>query len=83
MAIGERSTRGGWRAALLVLVLVACGSASPASAEDYEPSQAGNPLRIVAYVIYPVGVVFDYLILRPAYWVGSQEPFKTVFGRTD
>ena len=44
---------------------------------------AGHPLRIVAYVLHPVGVLFDYLIFRPAHWIGSKEPMKTIFGHTD
>jgi len=68
---------------VLALVFSAFMFVAPAGAANYEPSNAGNPLRIVGYVVYPVGVVFDYLILRPAYWVGSQEPFKTLFGRAD
>lgn len=67
----------------VLLVMLLSGPASLVAAEEYEPDNAGNPLRIVAYVVYPVGVVFDYLILRPAYWVGSHEPFRTIFGRSE
>ena len=48
---------------------------------SYEPLQAGHPLRVLAYVLHPVGVVLDYVILRPAYWLGSHEPLKTLVGR--
>lgn len=51
--------------------------------DDYDAKQAGHPLRIAAYVLHPVGVIFDWVILRPAWWVGSHEPFHTLFGRTD
>lgn len=47
----------------------------------YEPLRAGHPLRIVAYVLHPVGVILDYAILRPAYWIGSHEPIRTLVGR--
>jgi hypothetical protein len=58
------------------------GLAAPAMAEsEYDPSNAGNPVRITAYVLHPIGVVYDYLLLRPAWWVGSHEPFRTMFGR--
>jgi len=67
---------------MVVLALVLQGTPALA-ADEYEPSDAGFPLRVVAYVVNPVGVVLDYLILRPAYWIGSHEPFRTVFGRTD
>jgi hypothetical protein len=40
-------------------------------------------LRILAYCVHPVGVILDYLIFRPAHWVGSHEPMKTLFGHKD
>jgi hypothetical protein len=55
-------------------------AAATASADDYDPKSAGHPLRIVAYILHPVGVVLDYLIMRPAHWIGSHEPMKTLFG---
>ena len=67
--------------ALVAAVLVSF--AGVAAAEEYEPSNAGHPLRIAAYALHPVGVIYDYLLLRPAFWVGSHEPFRTLFGRTD
>jgi hypothetical protein len=51
--------------------------------DDYDSKEAGHPLRIAAYVLHPVGVIIDRLIFRPAWWVGSHEPFYTLFGRTD
>lgn len=71
-----------------ILVVAACAaalalSASATQAAEYEPSNAGNPLRIAAYALHPVGVIYDYLLLRPAFWVGSHEPFRSLFGRTD
>lgn len=51
--------------------------------DDYDAKQAGHPLRIVAYALHPVGVIIDWVIFRPAWWVGSHEPFYTLFGRTD
>jgi hypothetical protein len=44
---------------------------------------SGHPLRITAYVLHPVGVLIDRLILRPAHWLGTREPVKTLFGHTD
>ena len=67
----------------LAIALLAAGllvAAAPARADDYNPKRAGHPLRIAAYLIHPVGVMFDYLLFRPAHWVGSHEPFATVFG---
>ena len=62
------------------------GSSSAASSgiwDEYDSKEAGHPLRIIAYALHPVGVVIDRLIFRPAWWLGSHEPFHTLFGRTD
>jgi hypothetical protein len=63
---------------MVVLVGVA-----PAAAEDYDESRTGHPLRILAYVVHPVGVILDTLIFRPVHWLGSHEPLKTLFGQED
>lgn len=79
-----RGRTGRGRGVLVALALaVASSVAMPAEADDYDPKDAGHPLRIVAYVLHPVGVVFDYLVMRPAHWLGSQEPLKTFFGHED
>ncbi len=87
MAVAERSTRrrGGWRraaAALLATGLLA-GVAAPAVADSYEPKRAGHPMRAVAYLIHPFGVLMDYVFVRPAHWLVSKEPFATIFGHED
>ncbi len=76
------------RGGLLGLVLagvcaMTLSFASPALADEYDEDSAGHPLRIVAYVLHPVGVAIEYLILRPAHWLVTQEPMKTVFGHED
>ena len=69
------------RGALAGLALSATVLAgSPAAADEYEPRRAGHPLRVIAYVLHPVGVVLDYAIFRPAHWMGHHEPFATLFG---
>ena len=80
LASGIRSFRFG----MVMIVLALALQAAPVSAADeYDSSDAGFPIRVLAYVVHPVGVTLDYLIFRPAYWIGSYEPFRTVFGRTD
>ncbi len=68
------------RASLLTLLLGASLVASPALADRYDATDAGHPLRIVSYVLHPVGVILDYLIFRPAHWLGSREPIRTLVG---
>jgi hypothetical protein len=54
---------------------------APSPMANYEPLRAGHPLRIVAYALHPVGVILDYAIFRPFYWIGSHEPLRTLFGQ--
>lgn len=54
--------------------------ATAARADRYQPTESGHPLRIVAYVLHPVGVVIDTLIFRPAHWLVHHEPMATLFG---
>lgn len=68
--------------AALAAALVLAGS-TPAAAEEYDQMHAGHPLRILGYVVHPVGVVLDWLLFRPAHWVASHEPLKTLVGQTD
>ncbi len=78
----RRSGRG-WLVALCLSIFLAGAAATPALADDYDPSRAGHPLRFVAYVLYPVGFAVDYLILRPAHWLVSHEPMQSLFGHED
>ena len=75
--------RRAWRRSAAVLALLVATAATPALADEYEPKRTGHPLRILAYVVHPVGVALDYLIFRPAHWIGSREPFATIFGHED
>ncbi|HIF93040.1 MAG: hypothetical protein ABGX04_03285 [Myxococcales bacterium] len=78
----QRSGRGrSWIAAFFVVLII--GLASPVTADEYEEDNAGHPVRVLAYVLYPVGVVIDYVLMRPAHWLVSHEPLKTFFGHED
>jgi len=69
--------------AAVIMALVLALTAPTAQADEYEADRAGHPVRILAYVLHPFGVALDYLVFRPAHWVGHQEPFKTLFGHDD
>jgi len=69
--------------ALALAISIGLAAASPAFADRYDKRRAGFPLRIVAYVVYPIGALLDVLIMRPAHWLGSQEPFKSAVGHED
>lgn len=81
----RRRSRG--LASILLSVFVASSlllsSAAPVSADEYRERTSGHPLRIIAYVLHPVGVMVEYLLLRPAHWVVSREPMQTLFGHED
>ena len=68
--------------ALGVAVLCSVATALPtrAGTTQYNPRRAGHPLRIVAYALHPVGVALDYALFRPAWWLGTHEPLRTIFG---
>jgi hypothetical protein len=73
------------RVAALVLLALSLSLAAPhaARADEYEADRAGHPVRILAYLLHPVGVALDYLVMRPAHWLGHHEPFRTLFGHED
>jgi hypothetical protein len=69
--------------AAVLLVFALSAGAGPALADEYDDQKSGHPLRMVAYVLHPVGVILDYLILRPAHWIGSHEPISTLVGHEE
>ena len=54
--------------------------AGPAPADEYDPQEAGHPLRMIAYMLHPIGVVLELLFVRPAHCLGSHETFARLFG---
>jgi hypothetical protein len=66
----------------MVAAGVLAWTALPAEAQTdrYDPKKAGNPLRLTAYVLHPVGVLIDYGLMRPCFWVVQREPFSKIFG---
>ncbi len=69
--------------AAALTVVFALTTALPALADEYDDERSGHPLRIVAYLVHPIGVFLDYLIFRPFHWVGNHEPFSTIFGHEE
>ena len=69
----------------LLVAIAACGvlASSPAAADEFDRKHAGHPLRLIAYVLHPIGYAVETLILRPSHWLVSREPLKSVFGHTD
>ncbi len=81
---------GCWRRRVLALALLGAllGAPSAATAEhkstsvsaSYSPTDAGHPVRILYYIVYPVGFLLDNLILKPVWWLGQRQPFRSIFG---
>jgi hypothetical protein len=68
----------------LTLVLVAAallGLAGPAAASEYDRDEAGNPVRMVGTLAYPLGFAYEYLWLKPVHWLGHKTPFRQVVGQ--
>ena len=68
------------RLAATLGILICLWGPAAALAETYQPEDAGHPVRIVAYVLHPVGWLIDRLIFFPAWWIAQKEPLRTIFG---
>ena len=47
---------------------------------SYRSDRSGHPLRVIAYVLHPVGYLLDRLIFYPAWWLGQVRPIGAVVG---
>jgi hypothetical protein len=63
------------------LALLGLTTARPAMADDYDDSQA-HPLRIIAYIVHPLGFAAEWLLTRPFHELVSQPDLEPVFGHT-
>ncbi len=70
-------------AGVVVLSAALLAAGSPALAHDHDSTRSGHPLRLLAYLVHPVGVILDTLILQPLHWVGSHEPIQTLIGHEE
>src|SRR5690606_12739054 len=60
--------------ALLAVAMVAV--VAPASAHRYSRTDDGHPLRLIAHVVHPVGILLEYGIFRPVHhFVSECDPF--------
>lgn len=83
-----------WLCLVVALALVLGGCASTRTTDsttastprsypsryDTTPDDYGHPLRLVGFILYPIGLALDYLIVRPFYLIGREAP--EVFGYT-
>jgi hypothetical protein len=51
-----------------------------ANAHDAYDDSESHPLRLVAYVVHPVGFALEWLVTRPIHFVVSHPQLERVFG---
>ena len=66
-------------AGLLAMVLGFTAGPAAASPDAYDDSQS-YPLRVAAYLIYPIGFTAEWLVFRPLHYVVSRPYLEPVFG---
>jgi hypothetical protein len=64
---------------LLAMVLALTASPAAAVPDDYDDMQS-YPLRVAAYLVYPVGFTAEWLIFRPFHYLVSRPYLDQVFG---
>jgi hypothetical protein len=69
-------------AAGVVFSLLVVG-ATPSAADEYESRYAGHPLRFAAYVVHPIGVILETLLVRPGHWLVHRSALRGLFGHGD
>lgn len=72
------------RSVVAVIAVSAALTAFPkvsfAAPDEYDDSQS-NPLRVIAYGLYPAGVMAEWLVFRPFHWLVSATPAQEyIFG---
>lgn len=50
---------------------------------DTTPDDYGHPLRITGFILYPIGLALDYLIVRPFYLLAREAPGFFGYTRDD
>jgi len=51
-----------------------------ANAHDAYDDSESHPLRLAAYVAYPVGYALEWMVMRPIHFVVSHPQLERVFG---
>lgn len=66
-----------------LLTMAVTFAAGPANAvpDDYDDMQS-HPLRVAAYLVYPIGFTAEWLIFRPFHYIVSRPYLESAFGHT-
>ena len=64
-----------------VFAMVLSCSAGPAAAvpDEYDDTES-HPLRVAAYLVYPIGYTAEWLIFRPFHYLVSRPYLEPIFG---
>ena len=65
---------------MLLVAAMALLAPATASAHEYDRGDSDHPLRYVGYALHPVGMAFEYALLRPVHWLVSQPTAAEVMG---
>lgn len=70
-----------WKSVVMIGlgVLLLAGSAQ-AGYDDYDDYTDSHPLRLIAYVLHPVGYTIEWLALRPLHALFTQPELQPIFG---
>ncbi|MBP1684698.1 MAG: hypothetical protein H6Q33_841 [Deltaproteobacteria bacterium] len=66
-------------ASLIAMTLGVCTGAAVALEDDYDDTQS-HPLRVAAYLAYPIGFTAEWLVLRPLHYIMSRPYLESMFG---
>jgi hypothetical protein len=64
--------------ASLLMLAVTAGPAA-AMPDEYDDTQS-HPLRVAAYLVYPIGFTAEWLVFRPFHYLISRPYLEAVFG---
>jgi hypothetical protein len=68
-------------AGLIAVMLGVWASTAVALDDEYDDTQS-HPLRVAAYLAYPIGFTAEWLVLRPFHYLISRPYLESMFGHT-
>jgi hypothetical protein len=68
------------RIPLVLLLVVALQAPALAQAAEYRPRKSGHPVRVVAYLLHPIGFLLDRGLFYTAWLIGRQDYIAPLVG---
>ncbi|HEV8712831.1 MAG TPA: hypothetical protein VGX03_08400 [Candidatus Binatia bacterium] len=70
-----------WKSVVTVgLGVVLLAGSAQAAYDDYNDYTDSHPLRLIAYILHPIGYTAEWLALRPLHALVTQPELQPVFG---